>query len=535
MERAMAQICADVALNLLALFLRKKHMSYLKFALIGAVLLSGCAIPRVKFDDANPPQESRIRNIGAEQKICEVEGQLALFTDENKNLWLNCPYRYQGRTVQALSYIGPKPHKGTTDFVYDDASQKMKSLHKEPLKGCGTKRYCADLDQYGYLDFSIKIADTKARINYLDVSNGLMDIEHFYENLDGSVPLDKQLVRLVNTTRVVDRVERLGTLTQVRSAQEQLEKLGLTDRTPIRSALASKRTELEIADLRQQNNFEGYQAAFRLGGDRSDLEFMQKLAETDEQKSSVFAALIQEYNKSHSAETLQTAAKFASRPNERTELDGLLKVVEQEKQAELRRQEEARLAEAHRQEEARLADVRRQDEARLAEQRAQQARAEEERCMRNAACRQEVEKRRAACVEKIQRCREGCDRAVGSGTYGSFFANLTAAGMARACYAGCKCDSGFGDLVTKFNNATDGTSAAAVSTTAKSQAAKPRVFECKIFCKSASGPAIFRRIDAATRKEAAKIAGDHANEFCEKEGKSFASAVVLPESQCQER
>ncbi len=509
-------------------------MSYLKFALIGAVLLSGCAIPRVKFDDANPAQESRIRNIGAEQSICEVERQLALFTDENKNLWLNCPYRYQGRTVQALSYIGPRPHKGTTDFVYDDASRKMNSMHKEPLKGCGTRRYCADLDQYGYLDFSIKIVDTKARINYLDVSNGLKDVESFYENLDGSV-LDKQLVRLVDTARVVERLNRISTLTQIRSAQEQLEKLGLTDRTPIRSALSTKRTELEIADFRQMGSFAGYQSAFRLAGEQSDLESMQKLAETDEQKSSVFAALIQDYNKSHRVESLQTAEKFVSQPGERKELDELLKVVEQEKQAELRRQEEARAAEARRQEEARLAEVRRQEEAKAAEQRAQQAKAEEERCMRNAACRQEVEKRRAACVENIRRCREGCDRAVGSGSYGSFFANLTAAAMARACYAGCKCDAGFGDLVSKFNNATAGTSSAATSTTTKSPTAKPKVFECKIFCKSASGPAIFKRIEAATRKDAAKIAGDGANEFCAQEGKSFASSVTLPESQCRER
>lgn len=512
-------------------------MNYLKFALIGVVLLSGCASPMVSFEDTKPAQGARFRTISAEQLFCELDRQMALFTDENKNLWLNCPYEYNGRTVPSTAFIGPKPYKGSMDYSYwgDGATERMKFLHAETLNNCGTKRYCANLDQYGYLDFSVQVTKQKAYITYLDVSDGLKDLDIFYQGLGGTFNLDKQLVRLVNTERVVERVNQIDTLTQIQSAQAQLDALELTGRSPIREALSAKRTELEIADFRQQGGFEGYKSAFHLSGDQSDLESMQKLAETNEQKSAVFSELVQDYRKSHRAGMLQTAGLFAVQPNERMELDELLKAAEEERQAELRRQEEANQAEARRQEEARLAEVRRQEEVKLAEQRAQQAREEEERCMRNPACRAEVEKRRAECTQKIQQCREGCDRTVGSGSYGSFFANLAAAGMAQACYAGCKCDTGFGDLVTKFNNATAGTASTSRATAAQAPSAKAKVFECKIYCKSSGGPTILKRIEATTRKEAAKIAGEHANEFCSQEGKSYASNLTLPETQCQER
>jgi hypothetical protein len=510
-------------------------MNYLKFALIGVLVLSGCSFSRVQFDEQKAPQHPRFRTISAHQYMCEVERNLALFTDENNNLWLNCPYWIRGKAESAASYIGPKPHKGSTDYSFGDVDKKLNSMHREQLKSCGRNRYCADLDHYGYLDFSIQVAETRANITYLDVSDGLKDLDTFYQGLGGTFTLDKQLVRLVNTERVVDLVYQIDTLTQIQGAQAQLDALGLTDRSQIREALSAKRTELQIAEFRQQENFDGYKSAFQLSRDQSDLESMQKLAETDEQKSAVFAEIVQDYRKSHRAGALQTAGMFAVQSNERKELDELLKAAEEERQAELRRQEEAKRAEARRQEEARLAEVRRQEEAKLAEQRARQAREEEERCMRNPTCRAEVEKRRAECVRKIQQCREGCDRAVGSGSYGSFFANLAAAGMARACYAGCKCDAGFGDLVTKFNNATAGTASTSRATAAQPQAAKAKVYECKIFCKSSSGPTIFKRIEAATRKDAAKIAGDHANEYCLQEHQSYASGLTLPESQCQER
>ncbi len=513
-------------------------MHVLKFALISIMLLTGCTTTAVKFDESKPAQNSRFRTISAEQRFCEVPQQLALFMDASKNLWLNCPYRYEGRTVQHIANIGPKPQSGPDHDIDEVARQKMRTLKKEALRNCGIGKYCADLNQYGYLDFSVQLGEGKARINYVDVSEGLKDLERFYANLDGSsstVSVDPQLVRLINNTKLVERIDSLNKLVQYQNVYQQLKSLGLTEVAPIRSSLESKRRVLEIADFRKQGGFEGYLSAFHLTGDRSDFEFMQKLAETAEQKSLVFSALIKDYAQSRKADTLHTAERFVSSPKERNELNDLLMVVERERLAELQKREEAKLADLRRQEEAKLTDLRQQEEAKLASQRAQQVRADEERCMRDTTCRHAVEQRRAMCTQKVRTCQQACDRVVGAGTYGSFFADLTAAAMARTCYAGCKCDSGFGDLLAKFNHASSESTTAVASSKAPQHDSKPKVYECKIYCKSATGPTTYKRIEASSRQGAAKIASDRASEFCEQNGQSYASSIKFSESQCQEK
>ena len=92
-----------------------------------------------------------------------------------------------------------------------------------------------------------------------------------------------------------------------------------------------------------------------------------------------------------------------------------------------------------------------------------------------------------------------------------------------------------GDLVARFNLATSGSSAGTPAGAKPAAPAPAKAFECKLFCKSANGPTITRRIDAGSRKEAARIASDRADEFCERYGHGRASPVAFAESQCLER
>lgn len=66
----------------------------------------------------------------------------------------------------------------------------------------------------------------------------------------------------------------------------------------------------------------------------------------------------------------------------------------------------------------------------------------------------------------------------------------------------------------------------------KSQA---KVFSCKFYCKSASGPTTYKDFTANSRREAAKMAGDSADQVCNSKGLSYASSVSFSESQCSER
>lgn len=66
----------------------------------------------------------------------------------------------------------------------------------------------------------------------------------------------------------------------------------------------------------------------------------------------------------------------------------------------------------------------------------------------------------------------------------------------------------------------------------KSQA---KVFSCKFYCKSASGPTTHKDFTASSRREAAKMAGDSADQVCNSKGLGYASSVSFAESQCSER
>lgn len=62
-----------------------------------------------------------------------------------------------------------------------------------------------------------------------------------------------------------------------------------------------------------------------------------------------------------------------------------------------------------------------------------------------------------------------------------------------------------------------------------------KVFSCKFYCKSASGPTTHRDFTANSRREAAKLAGDSAHQVCNSKGLGYASSVDFSESQCFER
>ena len=63
----------------------------------------------------------------------------------------------------------------------------------------------------------------------------------------------------------------------------------------------------------------------------------------------------------------------------------------------------------------------------------------------------------------------------------------------------------------------------------KSQA---KIFNCKFYCKSASGPTTYKDFTANSRREAAQMAGDTADQVCNSKGLGYASSVSFAESQC---
>lgn len=522
------------------------HALRRSLGLLALALVSGCAVNRVSFETTPEDPASRLRSVRAEQRLCEVDRQLALFSEPGGELWLSCPYRYQGRIVPALSYVGPKAAPTKADFTYDEVAHKLAGMTRETLRPCGKSRFCADLSRHGLLDFVVEVGGERARIRYLDATAGLADVQRFYVSLaqpQADAPtLPAALHRLVDAARVADQVRRIDNLAQLARARGQIQASGLQDMAAIHSAVQLRQSELEIEAHRRQGGFAGYQAAYRLSAASSDLDAMKQHATLPAEKSAVFAVLADGFGASRRPELVQEAERYAATPADLARLDDMRKVLEQDRLAEQRRQEEARQAEVRRQEVARVAEQRRQEAARVAEQQARAARAAEERCLSDPACRAAVEERKAACVRTVQSCRQGCDRATGSGSFSSFTSNLIAAAMARTCYAGCKCDTSFGDLVTKFNERTTGTTAnskapaaAAGSSVADRKSAQPRTYECRIFCKSATGPVIHRRLQANTRADAAKAAGARADEFCAAQGHTRASTIELAESQCTEK
>lgn len=507
-----------------------------------ASLLSACAINKVTFEDGGPKPGATHRQVRAVQDLCELERQMALYVDSNNNLWLNCPYRYQG-TVPSMALIGPKPHAGPEAHVYEGVAQKAKTMRSVALRSCGTRRWCADLAYLDYYDFVIEFLGNKAKISYADLSPGRAAVAAFYEGLDGkpgALPLEPALKRLVNSTEVDAKLRALSSVDQLDHVQQKLAAAGLMDYATIGYLVDQRRRNLQLTAHRAQGDFDGYQAAYRLSEEGADLERMKAMALLPDQKSVVFGHLMRRYQSSRAEDAFTEASRFMASDADRAQYQAVLSEREQARLAAVRQQEEARQADLRRQEQARQAQAQREQEARLAEQRAAQARADEERCMKNPQCRAQVEQRRAQCVQTIQACRRQCDTVTGAGSYSSFTGGLVAAGLARACYGGCKCDSGFGDILSKFNSATGRGSelAPAAAPVAKAggtgaeSASAPKTYECKIYCKSASGPVVYRRFQASSRKDAAKLAGDQANQICAADGKSHANSVDLSESQC---
>lgn len=86
------------------------------------------------------------------------------------------------------------------------------------------------------------------------------------------------------------------------------------------------------------------------------------------------------------------------------------------------------------------------------------------------------------------------------------------------------------------SSSSSGSSSSSSSSSSNSQKGSGlKVFQCKIYCKSASGPTTYKKVQAASRREAAKMVGDNADQICANDGKSYASSRDFPESQCSEQ
>lgn len=273
-----------------------------------------------------------------------------------------------------------------------------------------------------------------------------------------------------------------------------------------------------INKLHSLNTFDGYYQAYQLVKDPADERAASKLARNEEQQAKLQAAV------------------------------NAVKQAEAAKQEEALKVQEAKAAELRKRDEGRQAEQKKQDEVRLAERQVAQAKADEEKCMRTPACRRAWEVQQAKCEQEIMSCRGQCDHVAGVGRYGGFAA-ISAAIIARTCYVACKCGTSFGSLLGKFNSmaaenqssSTTSSSKQSASATTKENTASTsgdssqKKFECKVYCKSANGPVTYRTVKAASRREAAKIVADNANEICASDDKSYASRIEFSESQCREK
>jgi hypothetical protein len=59
-----------------------------------------------------------------------------------------------------------------------------------------------------------------------------------------------------------------------------------------------------------------------------------------------------------------------------------------------------------------------------------------------------------------------------------------------------------------------------------------KTYSCTIYCNSSSGPRIRQNITAASRADAARAAGNQADQLCKSSGYSKSSSLSLPEGQC---
>lgn len=131
------------------------------------MLVTGCAATKTEIVKLTKQDSGGRQLIRAEQRSCEEESKLGLYVDDAGNLWLNCPYRFENKSVPSLAYIGPDPRGGQASFAYDAATRRMEQMQRIDLATCGSNRYCADLHAYGYADFSIVKNEDIARISYV--------------------------------------------------------------------------------------------------------------------------------------------------------------------------------------------------------------------------------------------------------------------------------------------------------------------------------------------------------------------------------
>ena len=68
---------------------------------------------------------------------------------------------------------------------------------------------------------------------------------------------------------------------------------------------------------------------------------------------------------------------------------------------------------------------------------------------------------------------------------------------------------------------------------AKAAPLQQKSFSCTIYCNNTSGPTIQRRFSADSRAEAARQAGDLANQMCQNSGYAKSSSKTLSEGQCR--
>lgn len=262
-----------------------------------------------------------------------------------------------------------------------------------------------------------------------------------------------------------------------------------------------------IQRLKSQNTFDGFLQSYLLIKDPADAAAAKAKASTPEQQTKINAAIAEEQQ----------------RQDARLE--------------EIRKAKELQLAEKRKRDEVRAADLRRQEEAQQAEKRQLMAKENEARCMRTPACRIAWEEQQNRCNQSIMACRANCDIVAGTDRQSSFFGGLAASVLARGCYSACKCGSGIGDLLAKFNDAV-GERQTNIASNVSSRSGlenKLKTYECKVYCKSGTGPTTYYKGKFSSRREAADYIEEHSHEICESKGLKYASGIKFSESQCTEQ
>ena len=220
------------------------------FILMVFLVFGGCSAVRVKTTD----QANGGRVVEAQKQLCEVPSRLGLYVDNNKNIWLNCPYRYEGRVNDKFDKVSPNEEKNEATSMRFGRDE-IRLMRQVDVRPCGLRKYCANLNDYGYANFLIfHKTDSTAEVTYLDLSTFLPDLDNFYNSLDGrktTFDLKPSLLSLVSASKVIDRISSLGNLEAVENVSNNLKKQGLYQNTMIRIAIDNKlKSPLILVELR---------------------------------------------------------------------------------------------------------------------------------------------------------------------------------------------------------------------------------------------------------------------------------------------